>query len=76
MNNPYQAPSAELQTEGQEHLYVGFWPRLGAQIIDGIIVAIITYPILLMVYGMGYFTKASLVAGPLDVVLNYFFPIA
>lgn len=75
MTNPYQAPEAELITEGQELLYVGFWPRLGAQIIDGLIVAIITYPILLLIYGTGYFTKTSFVAGPADVVLNYLFPI-
>lgn len=75
MNNPYQAPSAELMTDDQEHLYVGFWPRLGAQIIDGIIVAIITYPILLLIYGMGYFSKTTLIAGPMDVVINYLFPI-
>lgn len=75
MNNPYQAPSAELVSEEQEHLYVGFWPRLGSQIIDGIIVAIITYPILFMAYGTGYFTKTTFVLGPSDVVLNYLFPI-
>ncbi len=76
MNNPYQAPTAELATDAEEHLYVGFWPRLGAQIIDGIIVAIITYPILLLVYGTGYFTKTAITAGPLDIVLSYLFPIA
>jgi uncharacterized RDD family membrane protein YckC len=75
MNNPYQAPASELVADQQEHVYVGFWPRFGAQIIDGIIVAIITYPILFMVYGLDYFSKTGLVAGPLDVVLNYLFPM-
>jgi uncharacterized RDD family membrane protein YckC len=38
-------------------------------------VAIITYPILFMVYGLDYFSKTGLIAGPLDVVLNYLFPM-
>ncbi len=74
MNNPYQAPAADLATDQQELLYVGFWPRLGAVIIDQIIVTIITLPILLLVYGMAYFTKTTFVAGPLDVVISYVFP--
>lgn len=75
MNNPYQAPVAELLPEQQELLYVGFWPRLGAVIIDQIIVTVITLPILLLVYGMAYFTKTSFIAGPLDVIVSYIFPL-
>lgn len=74
MNNPYQAPAADLATDQQELLYVGFWPRLGAVIIDQIIVTIITLPILLLVYGTAYFTKTTFIAGPLDVVVSYIFP--
>lgn len=55
---------------------VGFWARLGAAIIDTLLTALITYPALLAVYGWGYFDggNASLIAGPLDVLISWVFP--
>ena len=47
MDNPYQAPNAELQPR-QNYValkYVGFWARLGAYIIDTIILMLIMTPI-------------------------------
>lgn len=75
MNNPYEAPAAELVLDQNEFVYVGFWPRLGAMFMDGIIIALISYPILLMVYGTAYFTKTELLSGSLDFVISYIFPI-
>lgn|SRR5690606_20151641 len=75
MNNPYEAPAAELISDQQEFVYVGFWPRAGAMLMDAIIVALISYPILIMVYGTAYFTKTELLSGSLDFVISYIFPI-
>lgn len=75
MNNPYEAPAAELVMDQNEFVYVGFWPRVGASIIDGLIVALISYPILYLVYGTAYFTKPDFLMGPMDFIISYLFPI-
>jgi len=55
MDNPYQAPSADLHSTSnlQAIQYVGFWARAGAYIIDVILLMLITYPLLFLVFGMG-----------------------
>ena len=56
--------------------YVGFWPRVGASIIDAIILLIITSPVLVAIYGWSYFTDESkpFIAGPADFLLSWVFP--
>ncbi len=54
--------------------YVGFWTRFGASLIDGLIILIITVPVLTFYYGGSYWTDNSLVSGPLDFLLSYLFP--
>jgi len=54
--------------------YVGFWPRVGAAIIDSLLVAAICWPLLTYVYGTGYWTDTSLVRGPADFFINWVFP--
>jgi uncharacterized RDD family membrane protein YckC len=56
--------------------YVGFWPRVGAAIIDSLLIAVICYPLLTYIYGTGYWTGASLVRGPADFLINWLFPAA
>ena len=53
MDNPYQAPSAELQPlQNFEALkYVGFWARFGAYIIDSLLMMIIIFPIMYLLLG-------------------------
>jgi uncharacterized RDD family membrane protein YckC len=46
MLNPLEAFMQDNNFE-----YVGFWPRVGATIIDSIIILVITCPILFFVYG-------------------------
>lgn len=75
MNNPYEAPTAELVLDQNEFVYVGFWLRVGAMIIDGLIVALISYPILYLAYGTAYFAKTELLLGSLDFIISYLFPI-
>ena len=39
--------------------YVDFWPRVGATLIDMLIIMLVTYPLLYLVYGSAYFTVQS-----------------
>lgn len=55
--------------------YVGFWLRFWANIIDSFLVAIIIYPVLFVVYGLDYLTSDDIIKGPVDVVLNFVFPL-
>ncbi|HVI25366.1 MAG TPA: RDD family protein [Xanthomonadaceae bacterium] len=56
--------------------YVGFWPRVGASIIDAIIVMVITSPVLVAIYGWGYFTDVDkpFIAGPADFLISWVLP--
>lgn len=58
--------------------YVGFWARLGASLIDSVLILVVTYPLLVAVYGLGYYSSRSrsLVAGPLDVLISWVLPAA
>lgn len=54
--------------------YAGFWLRTAASIVDTILVMIVTYPILIGIYGWAYFDSDRLIAGPADVLLSVVFP--
>ena len=54
--------------------YAGFWIRVGASLIDTLIILLITTPILLMIYGDNYWTSESLVLGGWDFIISYIFP--
>ena len=54
--------------------YVGFWPRVGASIIDGVIQIIVVTPLLVLVYGRNYFFMDGALQGPADFVISYVLP--
>lgn len=54
--------------------YVGFWPRVGASIIDGIIQVVVVTPLLVLVYGTNYFFMEGTLRGPADFVISYVLP--
>ena len=61
--------------------YVGFWPRVGAALIDTVLVAVICWPLLTWIYGADYWIADSLtladlfrVHGPADVLINWVLP--
>ena len=56
--------------------YVGFWPRVGASLIDTVIVLAITSPPLVAIYGWSYLTNRNgpLIAGPADFLLSWVLP--
>ena len=55
--------------------YAGFWIRVGAALIDSVLVLIVIVPLLVAVYGWGYFgEQTSLIAGPADFLISYVAP--
>lgn len=54
--------------------YAGFWLRTAASIIDTILIMIITYPILVFIYGWAYLDSDKVIAGPADFLLTVVFP--
>ncbi len=60
--------------ENENLEYVGFWPRVGATLIDSILILVITLPLLLMIYGEQYFASESFVQGPADVIISWILP--
>jgi uncharacterized RDD family membrane protein YckC len=54
--------------------YVGFWLRVGAALIDSLLVAIICFPLATWIYGWGYWTVGTLIQGPADVFINWVLP--
>jgi len=43
--------------------YLGFWARVGAALIDTVLVLVVTLPALVAIYGWTYFDKAQAGAG-------------
>jgi uncharacterized RDD family membrane protein YckC len=54
--------------------YAGFWVRTGATIIDSILVVVVTFPLLVSIYGWKYFDSTSLIGGPADFLISWVFP--
>ena len=67
---------APLDVAGAGLEYVGFWPRAGAALVDTVLVLLLAAPLLMWVYGPGYFDQAPGVwaAGPADVLISYVAP--
>lgn len=64
--------------EAEKLEYVGFWPRVGAAIIDGLIILILTGPIMVAVYGWPYYLDPDfpIIAGPTDFIVTWILPAA
>lgn len=56
--------------------YAGFWIRVGAAIIDTLLIMAITFPLLVGIYGWGYFDAevTGMIAGPADVLISWVMP--
>ena len=56
-------------------VYVGFWRRVGASIVDTLAVLAVILPVLVAVYGTNYFSMAQGgLAGPVDFLVQVVFP--
>lgn len=56
--------------------YVGFWPRVGASIIDALLLLAITFPLLTLIYGSTYWSNDKLVQGPAGFLISWVLPAA
>ena len=54
--------------------YVGFWARVGASLIDTLLLCVILYPVLTLIYGRAYWSDPDLFKGPADVVVQLVLP--
>jgi uncharacterized RDD family membrane protein YckC len=68
---PAKSPTA-LDTEELE--YVGFWARVGAAMIDTLLVLVICLPLVTYIYGGSYWTSDALLQGPADFLINWLLP--
>jgi uncharacterized RDD family membrane protein YckC len=57
--------------------FTGFWKRVGATIIDSILLCMVLYPPLIAIYGWNYFNldESRFVAGPADFIISWIIPI-
>lgn len=60
--------------QNDEIEYAGFWIRAGASLIDGILIMMITLPLLFWIYGAEYWNDEESVKGLADFMLSYVFP--
>lgn len=61
---------------GDDLEYVGFWPRVGAALIDTALLLVIVIPLLHGLYGEAYWDpeRTGWVAGPADLLVSWVFP--
>jgi len=64
----------EITEQNEEFEYVGFWPRLGATIIDSVLLSMIVYPLLYTIYGTHDFTDDRFIAGGGHFLVSYVLP--
>jgi uncharacterized RDD family membrane protein YckC len=65
-------PSSSGATSDLE--YVGFWLRVGAALIDTVLLTIIIFPVLWAVYGPTYLVSDRLIQGPVDFLVTWVLP--
>lgn len=58
----------------EEYEYAGFWIRVGASLIDGLLLVMITLPLTMMVYGSLVWESEVIILGPADFLINYTLP--
>ena len=58
----------------QEQEYAGFWIRVGAALIDSVLILIVVMPILMVIYGASYWTEDTMLHGFWDLIFGYVLP--
>jgi uncharacterized RDD family membrane protein YckC len=64
----------DITEQEEDFEYVGFLPRLGATIIDSILLSMVVYPLLYTIYGHQYFTDDRFIAGGGHFLVSYVLP--
>ena len=55
--------------------YAGFWIRLGASMIDTVLLMAICFPLLIWIYGWDYLGNEGFIAGPADFLISWVAPM-
>jgi uncharacterized RDD family membrane protein YckC len=63
-----------MQATSDDLEYVGFWPRVGAALIDSLLAAVICLPLVSWIYGGSYWTEPGIVKGPADFLISWILP--
>jgi len=63
-----------MSTDTSDLEYVGFWLRVGASLIDTVLVLMVTVPIMLSVLGATYFSDQRLIKGPAGFLVEWVLP--
>ena len=58
-----------------EYEYAGFWIRMGASIIDLLLISIFTLPITMIIYEESILKYNSFILGPTDFLINWVLPV-
>lgn len=64
----------QVASDAGELEYVGFWARVGAALIDTVLLLVVCAPLVTLVYGRTYWKSAALLQGPADFVINWLLP--
>lgn len=58
-------------------VYAGFWVRVGAALLDTLLLVLVTVPLLVAIYGWAYFddVRVGMFAGAADVLISWAAPI-
>lgn len=70
----YESPTSDLTSPNEETRYAGFWIRVGASLIDTILMVLIIVPILYLMYGTDYWMQEPTSVGIVDILLQYILP--
>lgn len=54
--------------------YAGFWIRLGATLVDTILIMVISVPLLVWIYGSSYLGDGRLIHGPAEFLISWVAP--
>lgn len=59
-----------------ELIYAGFWRRVGAYFLDTVLIAVLSFALLLMAYGLSYMDDPNAYWGPMQALISYGLPPA
>jgi uncharacterized RDD family membrane protein YckC len=62
--------------DNEEYEYAGFWIRVGATLIDTLLLSMVTVLLMLWVYGSLVYESEDIFLGPADFLINVVFPLS
>lgn len=74
MDNPYAAPTSDIEPETTAVEYIGFWKRVLASLVDSVLLLAISLPLLFMIYGQEQFVSGEPTYGVWYFIINYGLP--